>query len=125
MNRPQEQENYSTSGLASTRSGRSPTRPRVDIWEALLRKPPLQVRKRSSVSDVTAATSVGTENRVQWIINAIQPGLQAWAEKYLSAELPPLYARLPRPNGFRCCRRVMRSTIYPLLDELVPHLVRH
>ena len=66
-----EQGRDSASGSLSTRSGSSAPRPRVDNPEALLRPPLRPSRMRAFASDVTPAASVGTENRVQWMINAI------------------------------------------------------
>ena len=70
MDRP-EQGGDSASGRLSTPSGSGAPRPRVDNPEALLRPPPRLGRTRASASDVTPAASVGTENGVQWMINAI------------------------------------------------------
>ena len=72
MNRP-EQGGDSASGLLSTRIGRGAPRPRVDSPEALLRPPPQPGRMRESASDVMPAASVGTGNRVEWMIDATQP----------------------------------------------------
>ena len=83
MNRP-EQGGDSASGRLSTRSGKGAAPPGVDNREALLHPPPQPGRTRASASDVTPAASVGTGNRVQWIINAIQPRMQAWVEEFLT-----------------------------------------
>ena len=123
MNRP-EQGGDSDSGHLSTRSGRGAPRPRVDNPEALLRPLPRPGRTRASASDVTPVVSVGTGNRVQWMIDAIQPRLQAWVEAFLTTELPQV-ARV-------CLDRMVpalvdeqvRSAIPPLLDEFLPAQVQ-
>ena len=114
----------SASGRLSTRCGSGPPRPRVDNPEALLRPPPRPGRMRASASDVTPVASVGTEKRVQWMINAIQPRIQAWVEAFLATELPQvarvcLDRTVPAPVDAH-----VRSAIPPLLDELLPVLVQ-
>ena len=114
----------SASGRLSTRSGSGAPRPRVDNPEALLRPPRRPGRTRASASDVTLAASVGTENRVLWMINPIQPRIKAWVVEFLATELPQV-ARV-------CLDRTVpalvdahvRSAIPPLLDELLPVLVQ-
>ena len=125
MNRPEDQGEDSASGRVSTRRGSGAPRPRIDNPEALLRPPPPPGRKRSSsVSDITPGTATGTGNRVQWMIDAIQPRLQAWVEEFLAEELPPLaYVCLNRavPDAVDA---QLRRAIPPILDELIAPLMR-
>ena len=92
MNRPEEGGD-SASRRLSTRRGRGAPSPRVSNPEALLCPPPQPGLTRSTASDVTQAASVGTVNRVQWMVDAIQPRLHAWLEAFLATELPQV-ARL-------------------------------
>ena len=110
-----EQVGDSASGRLSTRSGRGAPRPRVDNPEALLRPPPRPGRTRASASDVTPAASVGTENYVQWMINAIQPRIQAWVEEFLATELPQV-ARV-------CLDRTVPALVDAHVRSAIPPLV--
>ena len=105
-------------------NGRGAPRPRVDNPEAMLRPLPQPGRTRSFASNVTPAASVGTVNRVQWMIDTIQPRLQAWVKSFLATKLSQV-ARV-------CLDRMVpelvdehvRSAIPRLLDELLLALVR-
>ena len=119
-----DQEGDSASGRLSTRSGSGAPRPRVDNSEALLRPPTRPGRTRASSSDVTPAASVGTENRVQWMINAIQPRIQAWVEAFLATELPQVARVFLDRTVPALVDAHVRSAIPPLLDELLPVLVQ-
>ena len=123
MNRP-EQGGDSASGRLSTRSGRGAPRPRVDNPEALLLLPPQPGRTRASAPDVTPAASVGTGNRVQWMIDAIQPRMQSWVEEFLTTELPQVSPFCLDRTIPALVDEHVRSAIPPLLDELLPTLVR-
>ena len=96
----------------------------MDSPEALLR-PQLQPDgKRSSTSDETPITLVGTENRVQWMIDAIKPRLKAWAKAFSATELSQVTHECLNGTVPDFADAHARSTILPLLDELLPTLVR-
>ena len=123
MTRPGQGGNFA-SGRLSTCSGSSAPRPRVDNPEALLRLKPRPGFTRASASDVAPAAPVGTENRVQWMINAIQPRIQAWVEEFLGTELPQVpHVCLDRTVPALVDAHV-RSAIPPLLDERLLVLVQ-
>ena len=123
MNRP-EQGGDSASGRLSTRSGRSARRPRVDNPEALPHPPLHPGRTQASASDVTPAASVGTGNRVQWMIDAIQPPMQAWVEAFLTKEPPQVACVCLDRTVPALLDEHVHSAIPSLLDELLPILVR-
>ena len=114
----------SASGRLSTHKVSGAPRPRVDNREALLRPPPRPGRTRASASDVTPAASVGSENRVQWMINAIQPRIQAWVEEFLATELPQVARVCPDRTVPALVDAHLRSAIPRLLDELLPVLLQ-
>ena len=119
MNRP-DQGDDSASGRASTSSDKGAPRPRIEDPEALLRQPPPAGRKkRPSASDVTPGASAGTGNRVQWMLDAIQPRLQAWVEEFLTEELPPLVRVCLDRAVPDAVDAHLKSAIPPLLDDLV------
>ena len=114
----------SISGRLSTRTGSGAPRPGVDNSEALVRPPPRPGRMRASASDVTPAASIGTKNRVQWMIDAIQPRIQASVEAFLATELPQV-ARVYLDRAVPALVDAhVRNAIPPLLDELQPVLVQ-
>ena len=121
MNRP-EQAGDSETGLLSATSGRGALRPGMDIPEALLRLPPQPGRTRGSY--FTPAMLGGTGNHVQWMIDAIQPRMQAWVEEFFTTELPHVSRVYFDRTVPALVDEHMRSTIPLLLDELLPTLVR-
>ena len=123
MNRP-EQGGDSASGRLSTRSGRCAPRPRVDNPEALLRPPPRPGRTQASASDFMPATSVSTGNRVKWMIDAIQPRMQAWFEKFLTTELSQVARVCLDRTVPAVVDEHVRTATPPLWDELLPTLDR-
>ena len=122
---PTETRRDSASGRLNTRSGRGEPRPRVDSLEALLRPAPQPGRTRAPALDVTPAASVGTGNSAQWMVDAIQPRMQAWCEEFLTTELPQVaHVCLDRTVPALVDEHV-RSAIPPLLDELLLAQVQH
>ena len=118
MNRPA-QRGDPASGRVSTLRFIGAPRPRVDNREALLRPPPQPGCTLASASDVTPASSVATGNRVQWMIHAIQPCMQAWVEECLTTEISQVARVYLDRTVPALVDEHVRNAIPPLLDELL------
>ena len=65
-----------------------------------------------------------TSNRVQWMIDAIQPRMETWVEEFLTTKLPSVARVCLDRTVPALVDEHMCSAIPPLLEEILPTLVQ-